>query len=358
MTAADTTPLPPPPRLPFALAWGLFWVLMVTVALHDYARAGGGEFWKPLLWEGSSFAVASVMALSLWRRVGALDALLGRPWRWFAPTLWRLALMAPAFVVAVYTLRHGVYALLGLRYTHAPWPQVFAYETVKFSMFYLLFAAVLFGLRSHAAMNAERLRAERQERLAQQAQLLQLTQQIEPHFIFNALNTIAATVHEDAELADRLLTRLAALLRAATDLARSPVRALADELELLAAYAEIMQQRFGSRLTLHFQIDDAARACRVPSLLLQPLLENAFRHGVERHPGPAAITVSARREGARLHLSVEDDVGRLDAAAVDGVGLTNVRQRLHSLHGAAATLALQARLPRGVAALIELPCGC
>ncbi len=155
-----------------------------------------------------------------------LDPLLDRPGGWFGGALWRLPIAAPVFVTAVYALRHGAYALLGLRSSHESWPSVFAYEMLKFSMFYLLFIAIFFGIRSHAAMNVQRLRAERERRLVQQAQLLQLAQQIEPHFLFNALNTIAATVHADPDLADTLLIRLSTLLRAATDLARQPVRPL------------------------------------------------------------------------------------------------------------------------------------
>jgi two-component system, LytTR family, sensor kinase len=351
-------PTAPMPLTGFAVAWAIFWVLLVTVGVQDHLRQGGTELWKPLLWEGSSFVVASAIVWVQWRRASRLDHMLARPWRWFALGLQWLPLAAPLFVALVYALRHGVYALLGQSYVHEAWGAVFRYEMLKFSVFYLLFVAVFFGIRSHAALSNARIHLERERRLAQQAQLLQLTQQIEPHFLFNALNTIASTIHTDPELADTLLTRLAALLRAATDLARSPETSLDEELRLLEGYAAIMRQRFAERVEVRFEIDPAARACRVPTLLLQPLLENAFRHGVERRPQHTTIVVRAARDPQRLLLEVQDDGGELAPEPVFGVGLSNLRQRLQARYGEQATLALRARASGGVVARIELPCAC
>lgn len=347
-----------PPALGLVLAWILFWALQLTVELQDAWRHADPTLWRPLLWTGSSFAIATLVAWMQWRRAGLLDHLLTRPWRWFFYSLRSLPLLAFGFVAGVYALRHTVFALMGQRYVHEPWPVVFGYEMLKFGMFYLLFVAVAFGIRSHAALTKARLGLEQERRLAQQAQLLQLTQQIEPHFLFNALNTIASTVHGDPDLADRLLTRLAALLRAATDLARQPETTLDEELRLLEAYAAIMCHRFADRVTLQFHIDPAARRCRVPTLLLQPLLENAFRHGVERRPGPCRIDIHAVQHGSELWLTVEDDAGALPASTAQpawGVGLGNLRQRLQARYGQAAALALVNRESGGVQARIVLP---
>lgn len=343
------------PRAGFVLAWCVFWLLMMTVAVQDHLRQGRHDIWLPVFWEGSSMLVSTALVASQWHRVARLDAFLHQPWRWFAPTLWRLPFIALAFVVVVYALRHAVFALLGEVYHHDPWPTVFVYETLKFAIFYLLFVAVVFGIRSHAAMTQERLRAERAQALSQRAQLLQLTQQLEPHFLFNALNTIASTIHSDPDLADALLTKLAALLRAATDLARRPWSTLAEELQLLEGYAAIMRERFAGRLALRFEIDESARGCRVPTLALQPLLENAFRHGVEQHPGPVQIVVSAQRTGSRLRLAVDQDIGTLPAAPAFGVGLSNLQQRLAAGYGETATLSLRPRDGGGVSAVIDLP---
>lgn len=341
---------------PFAVAWAVFWLLMVTVAVQNELMRGATRWWPPLLWEGSSCLVTSAMLAAGWRTLRRQDRHLHRPLQWFARLLLPLPLLAPAFVGAVFAIRHGIYALVGETYHHAPWGPLLLQESLRFAIFYGLFVAVLFGLRSHAQLAAERLRAEQALALQQRAQLLQLTQQIEPHFLFNALNAIAATVHEDAARADALLTRLAALLRAATDLARRPLATLDEELALLEAYAAIMQERFGPRVQLHWDVDPAARAARLPTLALQPLLENAFRHGVEQVSGPVALRVQAQRQGDRLRLVVADDAGTLAPGAAEGVGLGNLRQRLAAAYGGRASLALQARPGGGVQATLELPC--
>lgn len=356
-TPAVDTPVARLPTRAFAIAWAVFWTLMATIAIQDHLRQGHADWWKPLLWEGSSFVVASVMAALHAPWILRTDRLLARPAHWFAANLLPLLPAAPVFVVLVYGIRHGAYAALGLRYEHEPWPIVLRYEALKFALFYALFVAVLFGMRSFAALGASRLRAERARTLLQQAQSLQLTQQLEPHFLFNALNTIAATVHTDPQRADALLTRLAALLRAATDLARRPEIALDEELRLLEAYGEIMRERFADRVALSFDVDAGARRCLVPALVLQPLLENAFLHAVEPRAERTAVHVRAHVAEGRLRLEVADDGGAWPSTPAFGVGLSNLQQRLALRYGAHATLQVEgAPAGRGVRARIELPC--
>jgi LytS/YehU family sensor histidine kinase len=233
---------------------------------------------------------------------------------------------------------------------------VLLYEGVKFSLFYGLFVAMIFGFRSFAALHAERLRAEAHLALAREAQLTQLAQQVEPHFLFNAINTVASAIPDQPALAERLLLRLAALLRATTDLARRPVVTLDEEMALLRAYAEIMGQRFAGRVLTEWRVDDSLRGHCVPALILQPLLENAFRHGVERHAGPARIEIEVGRAGAAaLRASVACSLGVLPAVAQEGVGLGNVRRRLSLLHGERASLRLETNPGGGVRAVVEWP---
>ena len=258
--------------------------------------------------KGSACLVASVMLALMWQRAPRDDDVLTRPSRWFARQLRWLPLLAPLFVAAIYAIRHGVVAALGQTYHHPPWGPVFLYECTKFALFYTLFVAVMFGLRTHMALAEQRVRT-------QAAQLAQLTQQLEPHFLFNALNTVASTIHSNPELADSMLTRLAALLRATTDLTRKPTCTLDEELKLLDGYTAIMCERFADRVTLEQHIDASARACRVPTLSVQPLMENAFRHGVERSSEPThagAARAAARRPCARR--------GRAEAAAASATG--------------------------------------
>lgn len=341
----------------FVIAWAVFWLLLFTVAVQEHLRFGSvADLWRPLLAEGSSCVVTSLIVWLQWPHLPRLDPLLGRPWRWLARPLALLPLVAPLFVAAVYAIRHAVHALAGLTYRHPPWPEVLLYESIKFSVFYLLFVAVFFGIRSFAALHAERLRAEAHLALARQAQLAQLAQQIEPHFLFNALNVVASAIPEQPALAERLLLRLSALLRAATDLTRRPQVSLAEELNLLQAYAEIMGQRFADRVQVAWHVDDSLRGERVPALILQPLLENAFRHGVERHAGPAQIEICIGRTGqGALRASVACSLGALPATPGEGVGLANVRERLALLFAGRASLTVAPRPGGGVVAAIEWP---
>jgi len=337
----------------FWLAWGGFCTLMVLVALQEGLFDGQPHWQWPLFDELLAMALATAVALHRWRAGPALDALLPTPRRWILHTLRPLWWMAPAFVVLLYGLRHAARALVGQSYGHAPWPVVFGYECLKFSVFYALLSGVQFGQRSYQALAAERLRAAHAEQLSAQARLAQLTQQVQPHFLFNALNTIAGLVHEDPQAADAALVRLAALMRATTD--ATPEQRWADELVLARHYAELMAQRFGPRVRLAWHDEPAAAACRVPALSLQPLLENCFVHGVERQRGEVHIAVAARLEPGRLVVTVEDDAGTLQGSPGEGVGLSNLRQRLLALHGDRAALSLQPLAPRGVRARLELP---
>jgi len=331
------------------LAWAAFWLLMITVAVQDYLRNEGPRaLWRPLLWEGSACLVATVMLGWMWTRSSRDDHRLAEPARWFGLQLRWLPLLAPLFVSAVYALRHGVYALVGQTYEHASWGEVYLYECTKFALFFVLFSAVVFGVRTHAALAEARLRT-------QAAQLAQLTQQLEPHFLFNALNTIAATVHDKPDLADALLTKLAALLRITTDLTRRPTCTLDEELRLLEGYTSIMCERFADRVALEQHVDPATRECRVPTLSVQPLLENAFRHGVERSSEPTRLVLRATRRTGRLRVEVEQSRGGVGDAPALGVGLGTLRERLAAMHGERAQVGLEPLPGGGARAWFELP---
>ncbi|HLL12845.1 MAG TPA: histidine kinase [Rubrivivax sp.] len=329
---------------------------MILVGVQEEVLAGRGAFGWRLFDEAVSMSAATVVAAWRWRRGPSEDHLLARPARWFWHVVRWAPLVSLAFVAAVYSLRHAARALADLHYGHPPWAAVLPYETLKFCVFYLLFAGVQFGLRSHGALATAREHAERTQRLLREAQLAQLTQQMQPHFLFNALNTIAALVHDDPSGADTALLRLSVLLRSATE--ARPLQPLADELALARSYGGLMQQRFGERVRLHWheQQAPALQKQAVPTLSLQPLLENCFVHGVERHLGPAQIDVTVQQDGHLLQITVESNVGTLRPDWQPGVGIGNLRQRLHTLYGGAASLRLLAvSTGPGVRALLTLP---
>ncbi len=185
-----------------------------------------------------------------------------------------------------------------------------------------------------------------------------LAQQLQPHFLFNALNTVSALMHSDVERADATLARLAEVLRAALELGERPATALADELRLARGYADIMGERFADRVAVSWQVEARALACQVPVMSLQPLLENIFKHTVERRRGRTAIAVSAAVEGQHLLLRLDDDAGLLAPGPRPGIALDNLRQRLRALHGDQASLTLTQLSPAGVRTELRLPCGC
>jgi two-component system LytT family sensor kinase len=344
-------------------AWCLFWTLMVLVSVQEFVRNGQAGLWQPVLWEASSALVSTLLMLAQARATRGLDRYLGQPLRWFAcQALW-LPLFALLFVPLVFGIRHAVYALAGLPYEHLPWGALLLYESTKVAVFLGLFVAIRFGLKSYWLLQDARVRAEQANALLRLAQLQRLTQQMQPHFLFNALNTISALMHTDVEAADTTLLQLADVLRATLALGERHETALSAELALARGYAGVMGARFAGRVALDWDVDDALLDVPVPAMSLQPLLENVFKHTVERRRGLTRISVRAWRDGDALVLRVDDDAGTLAARAIPdtgaghGIGLSNLRARLDALYGGRAGLALSERLPAGVRAELRLPCG-
>lgn len=190
------------------------------------------------------------------------------------------------------------------------------------------------------------------------AKLDALRLQLQPHFLFNTLNAISTLVHRDAAAADELIGNLSELLRLSLQTADHEVP-LARELELLDCYLAIEQTRLGARLHLVREIDPAANAVMVPTFLLQPLAENAIRHGIEPRLAPGKLTIRAEMTEGRLRLVVADNgVGLQNQGARGdrrGIGIANTEQRLRALHGDAARLELSAPEAGGVEVEIVLP---
>jgi LytS/YehU family sensor histidine kinase len=191
---------------------------------------------------------------------------------------------------------------------------------------------------------------------------------MQPHFLFNALNTVSSLMHSDVEQADATLMQLAEVLRATLDIGEAHEASLATELRLARGYAGVMAARFAGRVTIAWDVDEALLAARLPVMSLQPLLENVFKHTVEKRRGLTHIAVSAARDGGQLVLGVEDDSGILMPASAGvpglasastggcGIGLANLRARLAALYGERAALSLAARDGGGVRAELRLPC--
>jgi LytS/YehU family sensor histidine kinase len=334
--------------------WALFWALMISVAIQDELGDPYIRWWQPLLWEGSSALVATAWLVLQRRATRRWDVSLQEPLRWFGRHAAWLPVLAVTFIVSIYAIRHTVYALVGLHYDHAPWGTVFVYESVKLLLFSALWLAIIFGLESFGRWRLERERLLALQKHLAESQLAQLKAQLQPHFLFNALNTISALMQVDVERADRLLTKLADLLRSSLKAGARQTSPLRDEMELLHLYADIMRERFAGRVTLDWQIAPDTEDAAIPALLLQPLLENAFRHGVERSSEPVAIAIHARRDGAQLRVSIHNTGSTLSAQPGLGIGIRNCRERLDVLYGGAARLDLSPDAT-GVTASVTLP---
>jgi two-component system LytT family sensor kinase len=203
------------------------------------------------------------------------------------------------------------------------------------------------------------MRASHLETQLARARLDALRMQLHPHFLFNTLHAIGTLIHEDPAAAEEMVVSLGALLRASLADEASQEISLARELECLRWYLDIERTRFQERLAVEIAIDDDALDCAVPSLVLQPLVENAIRHGIGRHAGVDTIVITGTRDNGMLRLEVRNTNSVLEPPPEDalrrGVGLANTRERLSSLYGAAAALDLRRLDPRGVAATIVLP---
>lgn len=192
------------------------------------------------------------------------------------------------------------------------------------------------------------------------AELEVLKMQLQPHFLFNTLHAISALVRSDPEAADRIITRLGDLLRMSLTSNGAQEVALRQELEFVEKYADIQRTRFRDRLSIRLEADPDALDAMVPSLILQPLVENSIRHGVERREEAAVIEVRARRQGDRLILTVVDDgPGFPDDVLTPvpgrGLGLSNTRARLWALYGEAGKLAVGTAPKGGAVVTLDLP---
>ncbi len=196
--------------------------------------------------------------------------------------------------------------------------------------------------------------AARAQAEASEARLAALQAQMNPHFLFNALNTVAALVRTNPRAAESTVEALADVLRRTLARSSKATGTVADEVEYLKAYLEVEQQRYGSRLGVVWDLAEDALGCELPPLMLQPLVENALRHGIGGRLEGGSLVITAERGDGRLRLSVTDNGAGLPTRIVEGTGLGNTRRRLATLFGEGASLTLEAG-PAGTVARLDLP---
>ena len=224
----------------------------------------------------------------------------------------------------------------------ASMPRIILIESFTGFVTYAVIVGCFYAFDYYQKFRERELRAAQLEGRLAQAELQNLKMQLHPHFLFNTLHAVSVLMQEDVPAANRMLVRLSELLRVTLDNAGTQETSLKQEMEFLQRYLDIEQIRFADRCQVRIKIDPAALDARVPSLILQPLVENALRHGVARRAGVGVLEITGQREGDNLRLKVRDNGPGLrediPAALAQGVGLGNTQARLTQLYGGAASL--------------------
>ncbi len=238
-------------------------------------------------------------------------------------------------------------------------PRIFA-SVLGGALIFGAAASYYFHSTERIVAGEARLREELLERVISEQRLTQsnlklLQAQIEPHFLFNTLSNVLHLIDEKPADARRMLENLTAYLRASLQRTRAGPTTLGEELELVRAYLEIQAVRLGDRLRWDIQAAPELRHLELPPLLLQPLVENAVRHGLEPKPGGGAVSVRVTREGDRLLLEVSDTGLGMNRSSPPGVGLSNVRARVGQVSCGRGELTLRPNRPEGLCASITLP---
>jgi two-component system LytT family sensor kinase len=332
-----------PPRIRWRVVVALFGIATIArfayFYLDDLTRQLPGTLFHRVIEEGTgNFASLVFFPISIvLERRFPLDR--GRWRRNWLPHVGGLVVYSIAHTTLIAALRavlfplfgHGSYdyGIMSVRYFMEASQDLFSYAT---------FVGVLTLLRVQMRLSEREVRAAELERDAANARLEALSLRLQPHFLFNALNTISAAVYDDPAAADDLIGRLGDLLRRSLQTADHPEISLVDELEILAAYRALIEARFGDRVRFSVDIAGDTKQLAVPSFLLQPLVENAVRHGMTREFGDIDILVSANANRGVLRLIVENETDATDAPTRLGTGLGATRDRLRLLYGADSSL--------------------
>ncbi len=269
-------------------------------------------------------------------------------------------LARPALVTAAWLTRHPEIAAAVANSLLTPTREsvaVWIASAAAMALNYAVCLGVVVGVKTYRDLDSERVARANVEREAIQARLQALTNQLNPHFLFNVLNTIVSMIESQPRLAQTMVTRFADLLRRILNDGATQYVSLARELELLEQYIEIQEMRFPQRLTHERAIGGGAAEALVPALVLQPIIENAVVHGLRRHDGPVHVRIEAEVAGSTLEIRVSNPGSTAPghAAPAPGVGLRNVAERLRTLFGERGTVELQMPAPGRYVTTVRMP---
>jgi hypothetical protein len=334
---------PPTPRFVWAVALVLFTVTglfrFTYMYFDDVARRETGTIVRRAIEESTGAYTAAVLFVAVVAFVWRYP--LDRPgWRNRLPAhVAGLVAYSVAHTTLMFATRTVIYRVLGLgEYDYGYMPARYVMEFGEDAISYASFVAIITLYRYYRVTRQRELRTAQLERGLAQAELRNLRRQLQPHFLFNALNTISSIMYDDPRSADRMIGQLSQLLRLSLRTSHAQEVPLRDELEVLGCYLGLMTARFGNRLRADVIAPPDTLDALVPSLLLQPLVENAIRHGNASHASGGTIEIRVERVGASLALSVMDDGPGAPAGAdvfARGIGLSATRDRLRLLYGEA-----------------------
>ena len=342
--------------------WTLLALVFASQSYYFYAASGDGKSWSDvLLWSfGSWYIWAAMTPLILW---------LASRFR-CARRRWHAALMIHLAACILFSLAHLVLqisaqAFIGNEfYARTPFWTSFVFLFTKHIhlnlLTYIGIVCVSHGEFYFRRYHEREAEAHKLEAQLVRAQLQTLQMQLHPHFLFNTLNTISELIHSDAKAADRMVARLGDLLRLALETQSAQEVPLKQELEFLEKYLDIERMRFHDRLTINMDVDPHSLDARLPNMILQPLVENAIKHGIARKPGAGTIDIKIERDADKLRVQIRDDGTGLPAewrttGIREGVGLRNTRQRLAQLYDGGHRFELRDAAGGGVEAEMAIP---
>jgi sensor histidine kinase YesM len=272
---------------------------------------------------------------------------------------WRYGPLYLGAIAVLVVIQYAIY--LPLRVWLFPTSPGMIKQHLIESFFYEVFMmalvlGVVHAVEYQRSLREGQLRASQLEHHLTRAKLEILRAELQPHFLFNALHSISTLMHRNVEAADEMLAQLGDLLRLSLERKNVQEAPLREELAVLAPYINILRIRFGDRLSIRVDVDPALLDVTVPLFILQPLVENAIRHGIDRRAGAGRIEIRARAEEESVEISVTDDGAGLSQNGLrEGIGLSNIRLRLEQLYGTRGAVALQGNPESGTQVTVKVP---
>ena len=340
------------------LAWTL---IVVTFSVQAYvfavARGRPDNFWHEFLVASSDWyiwAALTPLVLFFCRRF----RITSDNWLSAVPVHLAVGILISFLQLAIQVQLNYI---INPGYKMGYWRVLYFFATFKGHinlLTYWVIVALNHGFYYYEQSRARELAWSRMETDLANAQLQVLNMQLHPHFLFNTLNSISTLISDDPRTARQMVLKLSDLLRASLNKIDQPAVPLQQELELLECYISIEQTRFKDRLVIEKEIAPSALVCEVPTMILQPLVENAVRHGIGKHRHADHICIVAQRINGRLLLEVRNCIGSVEnggSAPARGIGLTNTRARLEQLYSSQHSFEIANREGGGVAVKLSLP---